>query len=296
MTNIEWTDETWNPTRGCSRVSPGCVNCYAERVAVRFEWRNVAGEGGEKIAPGPFHGFITTKNGHPSWTGKVELIESKLLEPLRWKKPRRVFVNSMSDLFHESLPPEHIAEVFRVMQRADWHTYQILTKRADRLAEIMPRIVATFGLMPHVWLGVSVENQHYADERIPLLLQTPAAVRFVSYEPALGPIDFSRYIAVYMQNLSGDHHSGLDWIIVGGESGPGARQFDIAWARKTVEQCKAAGVACFVKQLGADPQGSLQPGLYPAQPMPLRDRKGGDMEEWPADLRVRQFPAVEVPA
>lgn len=298
MTNIEWTDETWNPTRGCSRVSPGCVNCYAERVAVRFEWRNVAGEGGEKVAPGPFHGFITTKNGHPAWTGKVELIESKILEPLRWKKPRRIFVNSMSDLFHEAIPANDIAEVFRVMQRADWHTYQILTKRADRLAEIMPRIVATFGLMPHVWLGVSVENQQYADERIPLLLQTPAAVRFVSYEPALGPVDFSKWLCgcgvpggAFEGMCNGQH--GLDWVIVGGESGPGARAFDIAWARNTIEQCRRAGVACFVKQLGAFPCEEREYGTAKGSspvPMKLKDRKGGDPSEWPDDLRVRQFP------
>lgn len=210
---IEWTDATWNPTRGCSRVSPGCVNCYAERVAMR------------QIHSG-YKGLVHIANGHPAWTGVVRAMTGKTLEaPLRWRKPRRIFVNSMSDLFHESLPDEAIDRVFAVMALSQRHTFQILTKRADRMLayftdnpllgrERLLRILnvaivsgkldgalvaRTVGMnpprpLPNVWLGVSVENQKYADERIPLLLQTPAAIRFVSYEPAIGPVDFARYL------------------------------------------------------------------------------------------------------
>lgn len=300
---ISWTDETWNPTRGCSRVSPGCVNCYAERQAARFANPAGAYEDTGVTEAGPFHGFVHIVNGHPAWTGKVELIESKLLEPLHWRKPRRVFVNSMSDLFHESLPDEAIDRVFAVMAQAPQHTFQILTKRADRMLkwfsgekdfersreDHVDEAAGSFGWchanvygrwpLPNVWLGISVEDQKSADERIPLLLQTPAVVRFVSYEPALGPINFeSLGVCRDYRDGTSEAVTGLDWMIVGGESGPGARPFDIAWARNTIEQCKDAGVACFVKQLGANV------GL------PLKDRKGGEWEEWPEDMRVREFP------
>lgn len=315
-TSIEWTDKTWNPVRGCSRVSPGCVNCYAERQAARF-----AGESG------PFHGFVTRVNGHPAWTGKVELIDKHLEDPVRWKQPKRIFVNSMSDLFHEGLPPQAIKDVFDVMRRAHWHQYQILTKRAARMLTVLRYL--EIDPLPNVWLGVSVEDQQRADERIPLLLQTPAAVRFVSYEPALGPVDFCNLpsasgIGRYLDALSNAGvdpgaliPNKLDWIIIGGESGPNARPFDIEWARNTVAQCKSAGVACFVKQLGANPEESISATLegyeirltFSAAKLheldrkeaaleghkwmrriPLNDRKGGDMSEWPEDLRVREFP------
>ncbi len=293
-TGIEWTDETWNPTRGCSRVSPGCVNCYAERTAMR------------QIHDG-YKGLVHIANGHPAWTGVVRVMKGKTLEaPLHWRKPRRVFVNSMSDLFHEAIPFEAIDEIFTVMVAASQHTYQILTKRADRMLEYFRSgrhdggngpDRATYHLDGKIWLGVSVENQKYADERIPLLLQAPAAVRFVSYEPALGPVDFNRYVATFAMNAKGDYHTGLDWIIVGGESGPGARPFDVAWARNIVKQCKAANVACFVKQLGAYPVESWA-GTNGVNVMPktLLDRKGGDPSEWPEDLRMREFPSAGVPA
>ncbi len=277
-TNIEWCDAVWNPVRGCSRVSPGCVNCYAERQALRFSRDPVDA----------FYGFVKISNGHPQWTGRIELVESKLTEPLRWKQPKRIFVNSMSDLFHEALPDSDIFKVFVVMGASQRHTFQILTKRPRRMLELISegKCEGFPGWpLPNVWLGVSVENQATADERIPLLLQTPAAVRFVSYEPALGPVDFSEYLNV--DRCPGCR--GIDWIIVGGESGPGARPFDIAWARNTVAQCKAAGVACFVKQLGALPVDSFYSEDAPA-PLRLIDRKGGDMAEWPVDLRVREFP------
>jgi protein gp37 len=266
QTKIEWTDRTWNPTRGCSRVSEGCRNCYAERMASRFSDEGHAFEG---IA-------IRTPSG-PRWTGKVELIESKLSEPLHWKKPQRVFVNSMSDLFHEALSHEAIIEVFAVMALAAWHTFQILTKRPERMFRILnsPAFLecvedrqaslsrshggVPIGIdkpLPNVWLGVSVEDQATADARTPLLLQTPAAIRFVSYEPALGPVDFSNYVYQCYQPVKDFPRErpakfpALNWIIAGGESGPGARPAHPDWFRSARDQCKAAGVAFFFKQWG----------------------------------------------
>ena len=336
MTKIQWTDRTWNPVRGCSRVSEGCRNCYAERMARRFS-------GGGFDSTAPFHAFADDRG----WTGRVELVESKLMEPLRWRKPSRVFVNSMSDLFHESLPDEAIDRVFAVMALAPQHTFQVLTKRPRRMLEWSTRPTAInvdgeertgardavalsaggmcgwpHGVLdgravlhvrrgwplPNVWLGVSVEDQATADERIPKLLATPAAVRFVSYEPALGPVDFNKrelLCKTWRRGITIGTY--LDWIIVGGESGPGARPFDVAWARSVVRQCKDAGVACFVKQLGANPVGGELDcdecdgsGRYLIDGKPLRcicadgrvlrDRKGGEPSEWPDDLRVREFP------
>lgn len=306
-TEIAWTDRTWNPVRGCSRVSEGCMRCYAEGIAYRFS------------GPGkPFNGLVRRVNGHAQWSGKVVTVESSLLEPLSWRKPARVFVNSMSDLFHEDVPDAFIDQVFAVMAAARQHTFQILTKRADRMREylsadkleLLDRFDAasddwTHGTcedtwpLPNVWLGVSVEDQKYADERIPLLLQTPAAVRFISAEPLLGPVDLSAIKRTraegYMRPLDGRFRT-LDWVIVGGESGPGARPFDLAWPRSIVQQCKAAGVPVFVKQLGARPiVADGRPGCSEFSPVLLRGfkaGKGGNPEEWPADLRVREFPGV----
>jgi protein gp37 len=290
-TSIEWTDKTWNPIRGCSRISSGCKFCYAERLAARGLPGLNSPTTGQPFA-------IMTPSG-PRWTGKVELIESKLLEPLEWKKPCRVFVNSMSDLFHADLPDEAIDRVFAVMALTPHITYQVLTKRADRLmryfrdpAEVNRRryqvlmdtriwgpdsrrsVLAegdgrlhsrawtaknTFATLLNVWLGVSVEDQATADERIPNLLQAPAAVRFVSYEPALGPVNFRRilwkghshYDALTLGMENGGHVlPRLDWIICGGESGPGARPMHPDWARSVRDQCQAAGVAFFFKQWG----------------------------------------------
>lgn len=318
--SIEWTNRTWNPVRGCSMAKGseigGCLNCYAARMASR----NLP----ELKSPTTGKPFARILDSGPRWTGDVELIESALDAPLHWKKPQRIFVNSMSDLFHEALPDEAIDRVFAVMALCPQHTFQVLTKRPERMlkyfgvgfarfdqvrkrAAIMPK---PFGLkwgtewtwpLPNVWLGVSVENQATADARIPLLLRTPAAKRFVSYEPALGPVDFERggfSLIRRVKSPSGTVWLGLDWLIVGGESGPGARPFDIQWARNTIQQCCDAGVACFVKQLGAKPFGghslhkqihhrSTDGNLY----LKFKDRKGGDMPEWPEDLRVREFPA-----
>lgn len=328
-TAIEWTQATWNPVRGCSRVSEGCRHCYAERVAARF-----SGDGQ------PYEG-LARRTGHgPVWTGKVRLVPEALEQPLRWRKGRRVFVNSMSDLFHENLRDEDIDRVFAVMALAPQHTFQVLTKRPERMLRYftgkrpkpiadwvefhgpatfvakaldsyvsrlpgrksarVPEHVRTFGQwadfsnalaratpgvwpLPHVWLGVSVEDQATADARIPLLLQTPAAVRFLSCEPLLGPVSFLDHrvcdqcgvsparlwagdpYAGFARPWSGpfcpQHYNpddgcdgvlgGIDWVIVGGESGPGARPMHPAWARELRDQCQAAGVPFFFKQWGS---------------------------------------------
>lgn len=251
---IEWTDATWNPVRGCTRVSEGCRNCYAERVAARFS------------GPGmPYEGLAAMRAGEPRWTGELRVVETHLEDPLRWRNPRRVFVNSMSDLFHEKLHFEDIGRVFGVMAACPHHSFQILTKRPERMREF---VTITTGIpgrphwpLPNVWLGVSVENQPAADERIPELLATPAAVRFVSAEPLLGPIDFDQEngLNAFGCGFEGGWRNcpenspkcaGLDWVIVGGESGPGARPMHPRWARTIRDQCVAAGVPFFFKQWG----------------------------------------------
>ena len=317
-TSIQWTDATWNPLRGCSRISPGCTHCYAERIAARFS------------GPGrPFDGLASMMPGGPRWTGRVRLVPRAMTQPLRWRRPRRIFVNSVSDLFHESLTNEQIALLFAAMAVAPQHTFQVLTKRARRMRKwfqwaerfapdaggagplraIWEAIacdsegawpetwdteegppVGNAWPLPNVWLGVSVEDQQRADERIPELLSVPAAVRFLSCEPLLGPVEIG----------SG---RGIDWVIVGGESGHGARPFDLAWARSLVAQCKAADVALFVKQLGAcacDAENGLAGALLDVHPdaaalvsQRLHDRSGADPSEWPEDLRVREFPGVQ---
>lgn len=243
---IEWTDATWNPIRGCSRVSEGCRNCYAERTAARFS------------GPGqPYEGLALYRDLQadlkiiPHWTGDVRFIPELLDQPLRWKRPRKIFVNSMSDLFHEKVPIEMIDQIFSVMWRAPQHTFQILTKRPGRMQSYMCagyRMNGATWPLPNVWLGVSVEDQKTADERIPLLLQTPAAVRWVSYEPALGPVDFSDWLL----RPHGDQYGAfsLDWVVAGGESGPGARCAHPQWIRAARDQCQAAGVPFFFKQWG----------------------------------------------
>lgn len=293
---IGWTDETWNPIRGCRRVSPGCENCYAERMAGRF-----CGESQ------PYEGLVRLhahdmQTGEMRWNGKVRMVPEHLDDPLHWRRPRRVFVNSMSDLFHEGLSNEDIAAVFGVMAVSPKHTFQVLTKRAERMRdwfrwvsggfkgptttciENMERIAGDNDLrimpawpLPNVWIGVSVENQKYADKRIPLLLETPAAVRFVSYEPALGPADFGRWLRGRADcktcgsgvkfdedgccahcGADAELHCGLDWVIFGAESGPSARPCDPDWARSVRDQCQASGTAFFLKQF-ADAHGKKIP-------------------------------------
>jgi protein gp37 len=210
-TTIEWTDATWNPVRGCTKISPGCKNCYAERFAERF--RDVIG--------------------HPFEQGfDLRLVPDKIGEPLRWKTPQRIFVNSMSDLFHDKVPLEYIKDVFDVMNRADWHKYQVLTKRAERLEELSRELPWA----PHIWMGVSVENKDYL-WRIDHLMRTKAHIKFLSIEPLIGP-------------LGKISLRGIDWVIVGGESGPRARPMDAAWVRDVRDQCVRAGVSFFFKQWG----------------------------------------------
>ena len=221
---IEWTDATWNPVTGCTKVSPGCDHCYAERITERFH------------GPGSF--------------AEVKLHPDRLDQPLRWRKPRRVFVNSMSDLFHDAVPDEFIGQVFDVMLRTPQHTYQVLTKRPGRMASFVKMWLGESYAqwIPNLWLGTSVESQKWADVRIPKLLDTPAAVRFLSCEPLLGAVNVRPYF------WSGDETGplvGIDWVIVGGESGPGARPMHPQWARQLRDQCTSAGVPFFFKQWGA---------------------------------------------
>lgn len=284
MTNIEWADVVWNPVVGCTPVSPGCLNCYAATMARRLEGmgtKEYQARSGEvaKGQSGKVIRIAEKKNGRAVFTGEVRTLENRLTDPLHWKKPRRVFVNSMSDLFHESVPFEFIDRVFAVMALCPQHTFQVLTKRPERMAEYlntpgrMDRFIWRAMLspaqefvpdhkphtwpLPNVWLGTSVEDQARADERIPHLLRCPAAVRFLSCEPLLGSIRLNTGI----YEMSGRRFSGtrindgqIHWVIVGGESGANARPCDVAWIRSIVGQCKASGVPCFVKQFGARPR------------------------------------------
>ena len=218
---IEWTDTTWNPIRGCTPISDGCRHCYAARMAARFSKPG-----------GPYAGLAANTPAGPRWTGKVRLLHNALDQPLRWQIPRRVFVNSMSDLFHEGVDDQFIADVFCVMNRAPQHQYQVLTKRSRRLADLSP----TLPWASNIWMGVSVENAACLD-RVDDLRQTGAEVKFLSLEPLLGP-------------LPDLDLSGIDWAIVGGESGPGARPMDPAWVREIRDGCKVAGVPFFFKQWG----------------------------------------------
>ncbi len=343
-TDIEWATKVWNPTRGCRRVSPGCGGaqgeggCYAERQAYRFS------------GPGqPYEGLVTLGKNGPHWTGKGRFVAEKLAEPLHWRAPRdgsrhRIFVNSMSDLFFEAFSNEEIAAVFGVMAACPQHDFLILTKRPKRAAEWFKWIAAdteenggpspalVCGIqaancganvdylslgeawpLPNVWLGVSAEDQDTYDARVPVLAhQCAAEVRFVSLEPMLGPI-----------KLRGTGHIHLDWVIIGGESGPGARPFDLDWARSLVDDCRENAIPCFVKQFGAKAIDSSLRDVngygyvhYTGAPTDQRvieaekrhdyrvtphnvtrllardRRKGGDMSEWEPSLRVREFPEV----
>jgi len=215
-TKIEWTEEPWNPIRGCTKISPGCAHCYAETFAERF--RGVPG--------------------HPYEQGfDLRLVPEKLAQPLRWKKPKKIFVNSMSDLFHKDVPDDYIQKVVSVMQTANWHTYQVLTKRSERLRDMLQTTLATAAAEPHIWWGVSVENRKHGLPRIEHLRQTPASVRFLSVEPLL-------------EDLGELDLSGIHWVIVGGESGTGARPMEADWARSVRDQCVKAGVSFFFKQWG----------------------------------------------
>jgi protein gp37 len=295
---IEWTQQTWNPSTGCDRVSPGCQHCYALGMAKRLK---AMGTGkyqrdGNPATSGP--GFGITE--HPD----------TLAAPSRWPTPRRVFVNSMSDLFHPGVSTAFITGVWAVMAATPHHTYQVLTKRHDRMRSLLTRqefrenviaatpagydrdtVAATIERcwpLPNVWLGVSVEDQQRAELRIPALTHTPAVVRFLSCEPLLGPLDLSRHLGVEYYDSFGwgeemfaalNHRigGGLHWVIIGGESGPGARVMHLDWARSVRDQCHAAAIPVFVKQLGTTWTGR---------------GKGNHPDTWPADLRTRDYPAV----
>ena len=252
MSNIDWTDKTWNPVIGCSRVTEGCRNCYAERLAVRLA--NM----GRKEYDGLTNGDLR----RPRWTGEVRFLPGRLGEPKTWTKPCLVFVNSMSDLLHEALTAEQIGQVVDAMAETPRHTYQVLTKRPERLAALHD---AGIRWPDNVWLGVSVEDQASANRGVSKLIDRRyARVSWVSYEPAIGPVDWSPWA------------SDLDWIVVGGESGPGARSFDPGWARDAISTFGKAGTPVFVKQLGTKWAGG--------------GRKGNKPEDWPVDLRVREYP------
>lgn len=219
---IEWTEATWNPVAGCSIVSPGCTNCYAMRMAERLELMGQA----------KYRGLTRRSGGRPKWNGHVRVDEDALAIPYAWKTGRMIFVNSMSDLFHEDVPVEFIIRVFKAMKECRQHTFQVLTKRSERLCEVANDLVWP----ENVWMGVSVENHEYTT-RIDDLRRTPAAVKFLSLEPLIGDVG--------TLNLSG-----IDWAIAGGESGPGARPMDPAWVRSIRDQCVAADVAFHFKQWG----------------------------------------------
>ena len=316
-TSIEWTDHSWPIVNGCRRISPGCENCYAERlIATRLsktpKYKGLA---------------VYGKNG-PRWTGDSRIWAPHLDAPLRAKKPARVFVADMGDLFYERVTDDEIAAVFGVMAACQRHTFQVLTKRAGRMRDWAKRIEAMGGPndlgtlqvalgaydllgdgpesegceltngeralesvldaegwpLPNVWLGVSVEDRTRLS-RVDELRETPAALRFLSIEPLLedlGTIDLT----------------GIGWVIIGGESGPGARPFNLAWAHSIVEQCAAAKVPCFVKQVGSKPVGTWRSDSRPFGAVGrwhLNHRKGADMAEWPEALRVRQFPTAASP-
>jgi protein gp37 len=270
-TSIEWTEATWNPIRGCTRVSPGCRHCYAEEIAARFSGPGQAYEGLAEM----------TESG-PRWTGKLLFVAEHLSDPLRWKRPRRIFVNSMSDLFHEELSFDEIDRIFAVMSLARHHVFQVLTKRPERMLKYLGRTeeeqearqeaIGEAGYRDHeimfsgapdcgedfhylewplsnVWLGTSVENQKTADKRIPFLLKAPAAVRWLSCEPLLGPLELSIYFASGYDTPP--QNDIVDWVVVGGESGADARPMHPDWVRAIRMQCKLASVPLFFKQWGS---------------------------------------------
>ena len=250
---IEWTEATWNPLRGCTRVSEGCRFCYAERVAARF-----SGIGQ------PYEGLVekSKSGGHPRWSGEIMLVDHMLNEPRKWKQGKLIFVNSMSDLFHEKVPLDYILRIFEVMRNTPQHSYQILTKRSERLADLSPKI----DWSPNIWMGVSIEDSRVID-RADALCTVPSAIRFLSLEPLIGPIPNLNLV-------------GLDWIIIGGESGNQARIMETEWAIDLLNQCRSANLPCFVKQMGT--QWARRRGS--------KSRKGDDFSEFPPSLQVREYP------
>jgi protein gp37 len=267
-TGISWTHSTWNFIRGCSLISEECVHCYAMIMAARFSQKG-----------GPYEGIATrNKGGKPMWTGKIGFYEDKLRVPVSWQKPRLIFVNSMSDLFHENLEVEYIRRGLDVMAEADWHIYQVLTKRASRMADVMSEMVLTNGRhlgkdpLPNVWFGTSVGLEKTA-HRIADLARTPAAIRFVSGEPLIGHVDWRKHLRVNGKNAA-------DWVIFGGESQTGSRDLPVDSLREGIAVCKEYGIAAYNKQMGDN---------Y-ARAHKLKDQSGSDIDEWEPEFRVQNFP------
>ncbi|PSB49756.1 phage Gp37/Gp68 family protein [filamentous cyanobacterium Phorm 6] len=307
-TKISWTSETWNPLVGCSKISAGCSRCYAAEAAKSARLQQ-------------FPQYQKVKD----WDGTIEFVENQLLKPLSWRSPKKVFVCSMSDIGHKNVKDEWLNKIFAVMAMCPQHIFQVLTKRPERLLEYFSdpncaRWICDEVLnilsdeanpgkwkfkvhgdevnikipLPNVWVGTSVENQKVADDRIPQLLQIPAAKLFLSCEPLLEAVDLTKIYRI--SNLTQTELTWLDylhWIILGGESGVGARPCHIDWIRSIVQQCRPTNVAVFVKQLGSN---SIQSTPYidgVAQnnfQLKFKDRKGGNIDEFPTDLQIRQFP------
>ncbi|HUF02840.1 MAG TPA: DUF5131 family protein [Aridibacter sp.] len=326
MTKIQWTNETWNPIAGCSKVSAGCKNCYAIKDAQRL-----AGHPNPTIQA-KYRG--TVKDGN--WTGRINAAADDVwTQPIRWTRPRMIFVNSMSDLFHEAVDPDWIVRAYAAMALSPHHTFQVLTKRADLMQRFCSagdvskavfdkadEIACDLNLsewhpseaylncgvrnapwpLPNVWLGVSCEDQETANERIPILLNIPAAVHWVSAEPLLGPLNLTEidaWAGCDLNALNGrltfsgtivEKRRGLDWVVVGGESGPKARECDVDWILRILSDCRVSGVPCFVKQLGSNLSGWSGAWIALETGGSIHHPKGGDISEWPEELRVGEFP------
>jgi len=283
---IQWTQRpgtvgrTWNPCRGCSLVSEGCTNCYAMYAAHRME--------NNQTLKGAYSGLTRMTEHGPVWTGGIRLVHEALEQPYHWKEPSTVFVNSMSDLFHEGVPFHFISRVLEVITKTPQHTYLVLTKRAQRMREALgPRGTGFYAAegpvpcpQPNLWLGVSVENAQAAEMRVGWLQRSPAAVRFLSVEPLLEAVDLDAHLL-----------EDINWVIVGGESGPRSRPCNVEWIRSVVAQAQAASIPIFVKQLGAKVEvvyRSPEDNAWDHPVFPPKDRKGGDPDEWPEDLRIRE--------
>jgi protein gp37 len=291
MTTIAWTDETINPIVGCSRISAGCEKCYAETAAKTARLQQFPQY--QKVA---------------KWNGTVEFVESQLIKPYEWKKSKKIFICSMADIFHENVLFDWVEEIFYMIENCPQHTFQILTKRPERMIEFFDWYIARnsdhsvelqWTMPDNIWLGVSCENQAMADKRIPLLMQIPAKVRFLSCEPLLEPLDLSKFLPIEWSEVAEDwieswpgigSYSTNDypsWVIAGGESGAGARPCHVEWLRDIASQCQSAKVPVFVKQLGSN---ALQGHIVNGSKLKLKDRKGSDINEFPEDLRIQQFP------
>ncbi|HEY9864974.1 MAG TPA: phage Gp37/Gp68 family protein [Candidatus Obscuribacterales bacterium] len=290
-TTISWTDEVCNPIVGCSRISEGCQKCYAATAAKSARLQQFPQY--QKVA---------------KWNGTVEFVKNQLEKPYKWKKPKKIFICSMADIFHENVPFEWIEEIFYMIENCPQHTFQILTKRPERMIEFFDWYSARcsdhsvglqWSIPDNVWLGVSCENQAMADKRIPLLMEIPAKVRFLSCEPLLEPLDLSKFLPIEWSEIAEDwieswpgigsysRDTYPDWVIVGGESGTGARECHVDWIRDIASQCQSAKVPVFVKQLGSN---ALQGDIANGSKLKLKDRKGSDILEFPEDLKLQQFP------